>query len=570
MTDNDVKSVHIKLLLFLSLICYARIYLVSSTFWDDNCWLLSLYNSNTLDDFLNTGLKELRRVPGGTIIYHLISLHKKTDIFYPVFHTINLIVQTGIPLFIYLFVQKAFRNGFLALCVALVALLYPLDTTTPIFSTLPYRLGLLLSVISLYTSVTAIRETVRWQLVVVSLLCAALAQYIFVEGAIALEPARMLIIWRLLSELEMERGARRRIFLTLAGMFLLVTLPLVYYKLMFKPYGVYAGTYQSDPFFFLNWRMHRRAFLALFFINWAFFVKYVFHQLFSVWSVILGLAGALTGYIQFGGKSMKPHDRFSTPLLSGSFMQSCRNNRFLFLLGLAFYIPPVLMYEFAGRVVFNGVESRHGALLVIGFAFIWGGLLYVLHDISQGSRLRLKVVHALMIIFIGAGVFFHNVNHDLFLASQRDQQQFWRAFTARFPALPERASFVFDVQIPDYMYDSPFGISYGIEPYINLLYARSTEVDGFRKYLAGPVSRLEKAGDLSAFFSLRHPGTGRPFTRNEPLIIVKYENGGLLVNREILEKYPDSPCRNLADRDFPELPPKPASYPLRHKLPDYY
>lgn len=566
MTNNDAKSFHIKFIMILGIICYARLYLINTTFWDDNCWLLSLYNSNSLDDFLNTGFRELRRVPIGIFLYYLISLHKETEIYFPVLNTITILIQIATPLFIYLFVRKAFKSSFLAFCVALIALLYPIDTTTPIFSTLSYRLGLLLSVISLYTSVAAIRETVRWRLIVVSMLCAAVAQYVFIEGAIALEPARLLIIWHLLSGQE----DRRRIFFKLAGMFLVITLPLIYYKLMFKPYGVYAGTYQSDPFFFLNWRMHRRALVAFFFLNWAFFAKYVFHHLFSAWSVALGLVGALGGYLQFGRISSTLHERFSAPLLSNSFARSCRENRFVFLAGLSFYLPPVLMYEFAGRVVFTGVESRHGSLLVIGFALMWGGLFYAIFPVLQSSRFRLKVAYALMTIFIGAGVFFHNVNHDLFLASQRDQQQFWRAFTTRFPTLPERASFVFDVSIPDYLYDAPFGISYGIEPYINLLYARSTEVDGFRNYLAGPVSRLEKAGDLSSFFSLRHPGTGRPFIHNEPLIIIKYENGGLLVNREILEKYPDSPYRNLADRDFPELPPKPESYPLRHKLPNYY
>lgn len=566
MTNNDAKSFHIKFLMILGIICYARIYLINTAFWDDNCWLLSLYNSNSLDDFLNTGFKELRRVPIGIFLYYLISLHKETEIYFPVLNTITLLIQIATPLFIYLFVRKAFKSSFLAFCVALIALLYPIDTTTPIFSTLSYRLGLLLCVISLYTSVVAIGETVRWRLIAVSMLCAAVAQYVFIEGAIALEPARLLIIWHLLS----GHTDRRRIFFKLAGMFLLITLPLIGYKLMFKPYGVYAGTYQSDPFFFLHWRMHRRALVAFFFLNWAFFAKYVFHHLFSAWSVVLGLVGTLGGYIQFGRISSTLHERFSAPLLSSSFARSCRENRFVFLAGLTFYLPPVLMYEFAGRVVFAGVESRHGSLLVIGFALMWGGLFYAIFPVLQSSRLRLNVIRALMAIFIGAGVFFHNVNHDLFLASQRDQQQFWRVFTTRFPTLPERASFVFDVSIPDNLYDAPFGVSYGIELYLNLLYAKTRDPEGFKNYLAGPVGRLNETKDLAALFSLRHSGTGRQFSPNEPLIFIKYENGELLVNREVLQKYPNSVYRDLADRDFPNLPPYQPGYPLRYKISDSY
>lgn len=570
MIESDIKSGYIKLIIALSIICYARTYIVNTTYWDDNCWLLSLYTSTNIDDFLNAGFRDLRRVPIGTFLYCLTSLHKNSEIYYPAFHTINILIQTGTSLFIFLFVQKAFRSSCLGFYTALVALLYPIDTTTLIFTTLPYRIGLLLSVISLYTSVAAIRESVKWRLITISLFCAALAQYVFVEGAIALEPARMLIIWRLLAESDKDSKHIRKTFMVVTGLFLLITIPLVYYKLMFKPYGIYAGTYQSDPYFFLKWRMHRRAIVSLFFVNWAYFSKYIMHHVLSAWSVFLGLAAALGGYLQLGRIMPKAEETTSEEFLSNSFMRCLRENRLVFLLGLTFYIPPVIMYEFAGRVVFTGLQSRHGTLLVIGFALIWGGLFHAMFTFLQTRRFGLKISHVAVSMFIGTGVFFHNVNHDLYLESQREQQKFWRVFTERFSTLPERASFVFDVKSPDLLYDPPFGSTFGIEYYLNLLYARTSGPEGLKNYLAGPGWNLRKGTDLAKFFSQRHPGTGHPFSDNEPVIVVRYENGELLVNREILGKYADVPYRWLLDRETPVLPAVHVSYPLREKLPGFY
>lgn len=570
MSEQDTDRRHIAIIVILGFLSYARIFLVNTTFWDDNCWLLSVYNSNSLNDFLNAGGRDLRRIPASIFTYYLISLHKNTEIYFPFYHAINIISQTCTSAFIYLFVQRAFKNSHLAICAALVAILYPIDTTTPIFTTVAYRIGLLLSMISLYLSVAAIRERVHWRLIAGSLFCAALAQNVFVEGAIALEPARLLVIWHLLSGREKDTARLRKTFAVIAGLFLVITIPLVYYKLTYKPYGTYAGTYKPDPLFLLRWRMHRRAIFSLFFINWVYFSKYVMHHVLSAWSVLLGLAAALGGYLQFGRIFPKTQDAPSSEFPPDSFTRCFRENRFVFLLGLTFYIPPVIMYEYAGRVVFTGVESRHGALLVIGFALIWGGGLHAMFTFFQTRRFGLRISHVALSMFIGTGVFYHNVNHDLYLESQREQQKFWRAFTGRFPTLPERASFVFDVKSPDLLYDAPFGSTFGIEYFLNLLYARSASPDGLKNYLAGPGWNLRQGTDLSKFFSQRHPGSGRPYSGNEPVIVVRYENGELLVNREILAKYADVPYRWLLDRAIPALPAAHGGYPLRQKLPGFY
>lgn len=566
MINNEIKKSHIMILLILGIICYARLYVINSTFWDDNGWILYLYNSNTLDGFLNGGFRELRRVAFGSFIYYLITLHKNTGIYFPVFHSISIITQTCTPIFIYLIMHKVFRNSFLALCVALVTLLYPIDTTTPIVSNITYRIGLLLSVISLYTSVAAIGETVRWRLIAVSMTCAALAQYVFIEGAVALEPARLLILWHLLSQRENERDRIRRTFTVLAALFLTIVIPLVYYKLMYKPYGIYAGTYQSDPFFLLRWRMHRRAVAALFFLNWFYLSKFLMHNVLSAWSIILAMTGALAGYFQLG--KLLRYGENGTSV--SSIAHACRENRFVFLLGLAFYVPPVFMYEFAGRVVFFGVESRHGTLLVIGLALIWGGLFHAIYTSVATSSYRLRMAHAAMAMFIGTGIFFHNVNHDLYLASQRDQQQFWRAFTHRFPTLPEKSAFLFDVETPPSFYISPYYVPYSIELYLNMLYARSDRPDGFKNYIAAPAEFLLEDKDLSAVFSRRHVGTGHPFDGREPLYIIKYRDGKLYVNSEILKLDPRVHYVKLLNGDLGEYPQATGNYPLRYKLTGYY
>jgi hypothetical protein len=63
----------------------------------------------------------------------------------------------------------------------------------------------------------------------------------------------------------------------------------------------------------------------------------------------------------------------------------------------------------------------------------------------------------------------------------------------------------------------------------------------------------------------------------EELIIIHYSKNKLLMNKEIIEQYPDIAYRILADKNFPELSirqahdvPESASYPLRKKLSGFY
>src|SRR4030066_2442096 len=94
----------------IAIISYGRIYFFNDIVWDDNCWLLAAYASSNLEQFLNTGFYELRRVPMGAFLYYLFSLHKTTNHPYLIWHTINIIVQVITPVFLYLFIKGLFRG----------------------------------------------------------------------------------------------------------------------------------------------------------------------------------------------------------------------------------------------------------------------------------------------------------------------------------------------------------------------------------------------------------------------------------------------------------------------------
>ena len=242
----------------------------------------------------------------------------------------------------------------------------------------------------------------------------------------------------------------------------------------------------------------------------------------------------------------------------------------MFLLGLVYYALPVLLYEYAGRVVEFGLGSRNGALLVIGFSIIWGTALDAILTAAMAAG-RTIWPPLVLALFLGTGVFFHNLNHDIFLDAEISARPFWRALVKRFPTLPEKASVLFDVRHPHNLYDEPYHNAYAhcLEFSLNILYAPSAAPADFRNYMAGSAMYWETTRDLERVFAHRHPGTGRMFTDSEAVIIIRYENGELLVNREILSKYPDVPYRELLDIDPPPLPDTPGIYPLRYKLKGY-
>jgi len=74
-------------------------------------------------------------------------------------------------------------------------------------------------------------------------------------------------------------------------------------------------------------------------------------------------------------------------------------------------------------------------------------------------------------------------------------------------------------------------------------------------------SRNEKKIERSVQF-------GKEYFAPEEFIIVRYREGALLINREILKYYPDSPYKVWLDKDPPALP-ETTDYPLRYKFKVY-
>jgi hypothetical protein len=105
-------------------------------------------------------------------------------------------------------------------------------------------------------------------------------------------------------------------------------------------------------------------------------------------------------------------------------MECLKTVRTPFLLGLTLLLPPAMMYEFAGRVPLTGASSRHGIVLTFGYALMTGSVAYGLYLASRNARLGLPVMRLVVTLFLALGVFFHNVNLDLYLKVADEQKRF--------------------------------------------------------------------------------------------------------------------------------------------------
>ena len=204
-----------------------------------------------------------------------------------------------------------------------------------------------------------------------------------------------------------------------------------------------------------------------------------------------------------------------------------------------------------------------------------GSLLYALFQALSSSRNKLRLFSGFLSLFVGLGVFVNNVNLDLYFEGSQREKKFWREFTQRFPGLPAHAVFLMDVRddIPFFVINNGYfyvdlNSHYDFEFPINMLYAKTDESNSFRRYKAcsmrsSEAKSLLKNTDIDVYKRLSH--WGEDIFDPREFIVVHYRGGELLVNREIIQKYPDVPYYAWADKDFPELP-EPVLYPLRHKI----
>ncbi len=558
-------------LVMLSLLSFGRIMFFNDGIWDDNCWILSYYFTGSLDKFLTTGFIELRRETLGTFLYYYHSLHKSSEHAYLIWNSINLIVQVVSALTLYFFINNTFKkNRLLAFLAAATFIVCLLDNTLPYYSSINYRLGTLFCILSFYLTERALARKTRWVLLLAAMLLASFASYVVMETAVALEPARLFLIALILSGKDYRRKTLIKKSLGLWLPFIAIIIPLLIYKLVNKPYGIYGSIYPIDPLFFLNFKLHAKVIRHFMFYNW--FNLSMLSGSASIWSAGLGILTVIASLLMIKSPGFSPTEE-SCPLPASfkvKFLWYWKEVKTAFIFGLILIVPAISMYELAGRSPAPGMEGRHATIILFGYAISFGSLLYCVYA-SLRKNSRWSTI--LIVLFLGAGVFFNNINLDVYHKGQEYQKNFWKTFTKRFPALPPKASFLMDVRGDDpFYYYADLEAYYELELPLNMLYARSKTHDEFLNYRVYAISegiREEWKQSPSLTFQ-RYSHAGKDTFITDDMIFIHYRNGELLVNREILKKYPDVPYKMWLDKDPPKISRTIPAYPLRYKLKGFY
>jgi len=536
-------------LLLLTFLCFGRLLFLGDINYDDNCWLLSIYTTTDLSAFLDTGFRELRRVPQGISLYTLLLPHTLVNNPFPLWQSLTILTELLSSLGIYLLLRSLPGNSSTApFWAAVFFIIAPTETTQGIIHTSMYRVGTMLSIFSLYLT------SVYMQTLKKGYFAAALALYTFVsvfllEGAIALEPARFAMLAYLLAALgcSWRESAKRGAILMVP--FVLVTVPIVLYKLLLKPFGIYAGTYQTSLWFIAEPSMWYRFLRHFLFDNWAFLAKYM--SGFPAWGLALGILGGLAAW-----------HRVSPPPPSARSLDRDGGTRrglpdFTIIFGVILLLFPALMYMYAGRVPTYGFDSRHGIIMQPGNAVLLAGAFAWLYG-RYGKALFFKTATT---VFIATGIFFCNVNIDQYFKTLSNKQRFWRAFSEKFPTLPPNADFVFDVSNPELLYR--YYADYDFELPLNLLYSRTSERGKIRSYRAIPASEFSPSPERF-FTRLGHYGNDVFDTKS--IIPVAFRNDRLYVGKETVA-LPGVSYSVLANNPIPKASSVPAAgYPLRHKL----
>ena len=557
--------------LFIALIAvlsYGKILFLRDVFWDDNCWLLSTYASSNLNEFLSTGFYELRRVPMGTFLYYLLSLHKHTDYAYQVWHLINITVQVLTPTFLYFFLKDILNGKRLLPFFAAISLIaFPLDYTLPYLTVISYRIATMLSVISFYFTVKAfISNKRRWFFLTLALLTSGISYYVFMEATVVFEPARLFVIGYIFYSKGIEHGVLVKKTIIFWSLFLLLSIPLIIYKLTVKPYGIYEGTFKSDYLFFLNWREHAKVIRTLLLHQWRILFEYISDV--KIGSILLSMLSVIMSF--FSLKKIFAITETEQELNGGQFKQI----QIVLFLGLILLIPQVMLLEFARREIGSGMNSSHFNQMQIGYAVILGALIYFIF--ISFFKFRKQLFLFFLSFAVSAGVFFNNLNLDVYVNSWEKQTQFWKSFTKRFPSLPENATFMMDVRDFYYFDATDLDNAYDLEPALNLLYNSSDDPKKFRRYKVFAMEEFKpemtekfRCNQMNEEKMERMSHFGKEALNPCEFVVVRYRDNELLVNDEIVERYPDIPYKNWANKKISQLP-EPTAYPLRYKLKGYY
>ncbi|MBE3139994.1 MAG: hypothetical protein IMZ53_05360 [Thermoplasmata archaeon] len=236
----------------------------------------------------------------------------------------------------------------------------------------------------------------------------------------------------------------------------------------------------------------------------------------------------------------------------------------IIMLGLLLLVPVVIMYEYADRFLNVGLNSRHGCIMQFGNALIIGGLIcIIINKLFTTLKYKKQFIMLFMAVLLGLGTFFINLNLDQYFKIWEQEKQFYKAFMERFPALPKNSDFMFDIQL-----EIPLGYSYVLynaEYPINMLYAESKKPKEYRRHKVTDCNYLKEYKKIGTtqYEHLYHWGKDIFDTRE--LIVIRWQPGEFLVNREIVNKYPNVDYKYIADKDIPLLPSV-STYPLREKM----
>jgi hypothetical protein len=87
-------------------------------------------------------------------------------------------------------------------------------------------------------------------------------------------------------------------------------------------------------------------------------------------------------------------------------------------------------------------------------------------------------------LVVAGGVFINNLNLDLHFRGWDIQRTFWRAFTDRFPSIPDSSAFLIHVEhyYKSQLENSDLDNHYDFEIVLNMLYVQSIDPACFRKH----------------------------------------------------------------------------------------
>ncbi|TAM43517.1 MAG: hypothetical protein EPN55_13745 [Gammaproteobacteria bacterium] len=577
------------ILIILSSLAFLRVWIVQDIIWDDNFWAEAIYECRSYDCFFNTGFLEMVRPQLAPYAYLLFWLYRDTEYFYIFWHSINTLTSLASPLLLFFFLKNLFpKKQELAFFSAAAFVVFHLDQTLAFASASNYRIGLLLTILSFFLTERGFqRNKVRAGNLAAAAICAVLSHSVFIEATLTLEAARGLAIAYLVrARLTWARPVWKWTF-RYWYLFVLLTFPIILYKLLYKPYGMYGHMYGINPLFFLEWRTTLLAVAHYLQFSWI----VILHQLdqVTVTSWVLGAVTVIgTYFMLYKTRNLPVFEKLRGELANypaSQILQSAlRSDKKFLLFGLTAFLPPTLFFQVVSRPPLTNMEtySSHAVISQMGYGVLAGWLLAVAYKASILRSKRDPWLKYFVTALFGAGVFFNSATIDQYLQSWTEQTRLWTAFTQRFPTVPDGKHFIFDVPQLPALY-SDMNNAYTLELQLNLLYATSIAPSPFRRVTADEIevwgSYTARAIYDAAQRNIKleykdmvnqpirtHTFFGYKTIKPEDFIFVYYRDGELLVNQEISRKYPNVWYRVWLNKSFPDLPATLPSYPLRYKM----